>query len=337
MITTMPVGSWSWETKTQSPGAGLAAGCVRQLLDVWAVLRSLGLSEGGARADITVEAKEDGLVLLSRTGVPVDASVAAAEAELLRILRSVDHQRVGVVTVDLTSSGSCLRQREAHHVQKLFVISVDAWASGAATVTLRTFSDAWLSHDLRGHKQPEVREENAPRLTRALAAITRLTEAAVVPADPTPYGIPTEDGFEDLPDEDPDLLDSWYMFEVPRRTEWLRRNISPDASQFETQTDLPVVFAEVAISGNVLGYIWAADGDDAAGFEPRTPAGDAALDAAQEWLARLSQAKQGGLSPTEALHDLALWPGNETSGAVVSSSLREALSLEALQDLSGRE
>ncbi|MFH8339402.1 hypothetical protein [Streptomyces sp. AM6-12] len=332
----MPVGSWSWETKTRRPGAGLAAECVRQVLDVWAILRSLGLCERDARAGITVEA-EEGLVLLSRTGVPVDASVAAAEDELLRILQSVDYPRVGAMTIELACSGSCLREGEAHHVRKLFVVSVDAWPSGATTVTLRTFSDAWMSHDLRGHKQPAVQAENAPRLKRALIAITRLTEAAVVPSDPTPYGIPTEDGFEDLPDEDPDLLDSWYMFEVPRRTEWLRRNISPDTPQFEGQSELPVVFADVAMSGNVLGYIWAADGDDAAGYEPRAAAGDAALDAAQEWLTRLSQAKQRGLSPTEALHELASWPGNAASGTVVSDSLREARSLETLQDLSGRE
>ncbi|MGW2701520.1 hypothetical protein [Streptomyces sp. NPDC001340] len=332
----MPVGSWTWETKLESPGADPAGRCVRQLMDVWAVLRSLGLSEGGARADISVEAKDDGLVLLSRRGVFVEPSDPAAEAGLLRIARSMDQERAGVVTIDLATPGSCLRQDVAHPVQKLFVISVDAWSSGAATVTLRTFSDAWLSHDLHGHKQPEVREENTPRLTRALAAITRLTEADVIPADPTPYAIPTEDGFEDLPDEDPDLLDSWYMFEVPRRTDWLRRNIPTDVPQFETQTDLPVTFAEVAIDGTVVGYLWAAD-DDAAGYEPRTPAGDAALDAAEEWLARLSQAKQRGLSPTQALREIASWPGDEASGAVVPGALREAPTLEALQDLSGRE
>ncbi|MFJ8502595.1 hypothetical protein [Streptomyces avermitilis] len=337
MITTMPVGSWSWETKAQSPGEDLVVRCARQVLDVWAVLLSLRLAEGAAQADITIGAKDDGAVLWQAKRVHVPPLGMGAERELMPIPAWLDQDRAGVVTIDLGTPGTCLRDGEARLVQKLFEISVDAWASGAGTVTLRTFSDAWMSHDLRGHRQPEVQCENAPRLAAALAAITRLTEAEIVPADPTSYGVPTENGFEDLPDEDPDLLDSWYMFEVPRRTEWLQGKIPPNAQRYEAQAESAVEFFEVAVDGHVVGYLWAADDEGAAGYEPRTPAGDVALDAGEEWLARLSEAKQRGLSPSEALRELATWPGNSRSGAVVPGLPREAPTLEDLQELSGRE
>lgn len=204
-------------------------------------------------------------------------------------------------------------------------------------MTLHTFSDAWLSHDLRGHKQVEVQRENAPRLTAALAEISRLTQSQTVPSDPRTYGIPTADGFEDFPDDDPDLLDFWYMLEVPRRTRWLLQQLPSGSVHFETQTESPVTFVEVAVNDKVVGYIWASDNDDAAGYEPRTPAGDLALDAGKEWLTRLSEAKQRGLSPSGALHTLSSSPGNAQSGTVVPGSLRKSPSLEALQDLSGRE
>ncbi|WP_159039673.1 hypothetical protein [Streptomyces sp. TP-A0356] len=309
---------------------------MRQALDVLEVLRSLGLAQGDVHADITVGSR-DNAVLLSLKRVHVSSVGAGADREVLRHLRSVDLEHTGMVRIELTTPGTCLRGSEARLVQKLFEISVEAWSSGAGTVMLSTFSDAWMSHNLRGHKQPEAQEANAPRLGGALAAITRLTEAEVVPSDPTSYGVPTEVGFAELPDEDPDLLDSWHMFEVPRRTELLQAKLPPRACLYETQTDLPVDFVEVANNGLTVGYLWGADGDDAAGYEPYTPTGEASLDAGEEWLARLSQAKERGLPPSEALRELSSWSGNARSGAVLPGSLRTASSLEDLQDLSGRE
>lgn len=86
-----------------------------------------------------------------------------------------------------------------------------------------------------------------------------------------------------------------------------------------------------------IGYLWASDNDHAAGYEPRTPAGDVALDAGKEWLTRLSDAKQRGLSPSEALRELSVWQGDPRSGSVVAGPPPRASILEDLQDLSGRE
>ncbi|MFD9630218.1 MULTISPECIES: hypothetical protein [Streptomyces] len=239
--------------------------------------------------------------------------------------------------MDLYISGVILREGAPHHVEELFLITADVWDDGAGTLTLRTFADAWMSHDLRGHRQPEVQKQNAPRLKAALVGITHVLEAEVVPGDTTSFGVPSEDGFDDLPDEDPDLLDTWYMFEVPRRTDRLLEQLPDGAPQFDNVTESPVNFFEVASDGTTIGYLWASASDDAAGYEPRTPLGEAALDAAVEWLGRLSEAKARGLSPTRALHELTSSRADSQGGAVTPGSLRTADSLEDLQDLSGRE
>src|SRR5262249_13927808 len=115
----MPVGSWSWETKTPTVGADVAVRCVRQALDVVGVLRSLGLAKGDAQADITVASK-DGAVLLSVKRVQVSSAGAGDDGELLEHLRSVDLERTGAVRIELGTPGTCLRGGEAHLVQKLF-------------------------------------------------------------------------------------------------------------------------------------------------------------------------------------------------------------------------
>lgn len=336
-MTTMPVGSWSWETKQQVSDDDLVTRCAREVLDTWMVLRGHGLAEGDAYADLTVRAKSDGTVLFNRTRVHVELSSILSGKDMFGELPKIQRDRCGMVTIDLSTPGTCLRSGEPRQVEKLFTISVDAWASGAGTLTLHTFSDAWMSHNLRGHRQPEVQAENAPRLKSVLMAIQQLTEVEVIPSDPTMYGIPTEEGFEDLPDEDPDLLDSWHMFEIPRRTEQIQAKLPPDAASYKSETDSPVEFAEVALGGRVVGYVWAAHNDDAAGYEPRTPVGDEALDAGPPWLARLSEAKKRGLSPSQALRDLSASPAAPEAGTIVPASLREASSLEDLQELSGRE
>ncbi|MFC9931248.1 hypothetical protein [Streptomyces sp. NPDC127190] len=338
MITTIdPVGSWSWETKVAIPGSALFVRCTRQVLDVWATLQSLGLAGSRAQADITVGAASGSAAVLQVEKAPVESPEAGAESTLLDALSPLSGQNVGCVTIDLSLPGAPLRSGVPHPVEQLFIVSIDMWPSGAMTATLHTFSDAWLSHDLRGHRQPDVQKENAPRLKAALAAITELIGAPVQPWDPGSHGAPTEYGFEDFPDDDPDLLDSWYMFEIPRRTEQLGKKIPQDAPRYETETSAPVVFVDVSINGRIIGYLWASESDDAAGYEPRTAAGHIAVDAAADWLVYLSKAKERGLSSLDALHEATHWKGTERSGTVVPGSLREASSPEEVQDLSGRE
>ncbi|MFF9237826.1 hypothetical protein ACF1AL_03270 [Streptomyces sp. NPDC014801] len=338
MITTIdPVGSWSWEAKVASPESDLIVRCVRQVLDVWATLRSLGMVEARAEADVTVHDADNRAVLLRKERVPAGAPHAGAESALLDACSTLSGQHVGCVTIDLSLPGASYRGGVPHAVRQLFVVSLDMWPSGVTTTTLHTFSDAWLSHDLRGHRQPDVQQENAPRLKAALAAITELIGSPVQPWDPGAHGVPTEDGFEDFPDDDPDLLDSWYMFEIPRRTERLQEKIPQDAPRYESETSTPVEFVDVSLDEEVIGYLWAAESGDAAGYEPRTPAGHVAMDAAADWLAYLSQAKGRGLASLDALREAMDGEGTKRSGAVASGSLRRASSAEEVQELSGRE
>ncbi|MBW5423374.1 hypothetical protein GKQ77_17675 [Streptomyces sp. BG9H] len=339
MITMFPVGSWSWETKTQALGDRLADRCVRGVLDTWLVLQEAGLTQGAARADVSINSKGDGALMFSRTRVPVPAPSAVAGAELSGVLPPAEGtENAEVVTIDLSTPGICLRDAEPRIAEKLFMISVDAWASGAGTITLYTFSDAWMSHSLRGHRQLGVQETNAPRLRAALSGITRLTGADIVPGDSTSYGTPTEYGFEDLPDEDPDLLDSWYMFEVPRRTDRILARLPQNTALYKAETDSPVEFVKVAVGDDVIGYLWASDGDNAAGYEPHSPAGDVSIDAGIAWLVHLGEAKRSGLSPSRALRELeSKGTGDSQFGAIVTDSRQVADSLEDLQELSGRE
>lgn len=337
MITTSPVGSWLWETKENEPGQDIALRCGRKVLRVWAAMHALGLVDGDATAGVTARTDNDHSVFFEHRKVHAALTGTPDRSEFFAVLRSAGLGDAGMVEINLTMPGTCLRKGETRHVEKLFMLSIEEWVSGAGTVTLDTYSDAWMSHDLRGHRQPGVQKENAPRLKAALAEISRVLGAEIVPSDFTPYGVPTKYGFEDLPDEDPDLLDSWYMAEIPSRTDWLQERLPANTPRFEAETDAPVRFVEVALGGRVVGYLWEAEDGIAAGFEPRTPAGDVALDAGQEWLMRLSEAKQRELTPAQAVRTLESWPGNARSGAVVPGTRQEASSLEDLQDLSGRE
>ncbi len=305
---------------------------------VWRSLIAVGVAGGVARADVTIRAEDGGSIDLTRTGVDVTARGADVGRELLRVLDSTGHvEHAALLTIDLSVPGTILRAERTVDVEKMFLISVDTWASGAGTVSLHTFADAWMSHDLRGHKQPDIQAANAPRLTAALREITSVLGVDVVPGDATSFGVPTVSGFKDLPDEDPDLLDSWYMFEIPRRTDRLRALLPMDLPQFSAETQGQVDYMEVTADGKLVGFVWAADSDDAAGFEPYTPAGDLACEIAEHWLLRLSKAKARGLSPSQAMRVPASDVGDTAAISTVTGALRHAKTLEEVQDLSGRE
>ncbi|MFC7892500.1 hypothetical protein [Streptomyces sp. NPDC057381] len=338
MITTTPVGLWFWETTRHEAVQNVAVECARDAFAAWSVLRSVGVAVGAARADICVKGAS-GSELHCRRGVRIPES-GFSDADRVSLVGSGADcvANAEAVTVDLSVPGVCLHNGDEREVGKLFLLSVDVWANGAKTIALRTFADSWMSHDLRGCRQPDVQAENAPRLEAALAGLAQLADAETVPGDPTLYGIPTERGFAALPDEDPDLLDSWYMFEVPRRTDMLRSRIpSGGASLGEAEYDSAVNFMDVVLEGDVIGYLWAAVDESAAGYEPCTPRGDVALDAAVMWLTRLSEAMEGGATPSGALRELAMERDATSFGVVIPNSLKKADSLELVQEMSGRE
>ncbi|MFF1648217.1 DUF6508 domain-containing protein [Streptomyces sp. NPDC058240] len=108
----------------------------------------------------------------------------------------------------------------------------------------------------------------------------------------------------------------------------------PDAPRYRAETDKPVRHLAVANArGEAMGYLWANDEDDAAGWCLR-PAGDrAGFGEGLEWSAKLGTAKARGLAPTAALAELARGSDPRCVSHVVPDSLTAAPSLAALTEL----
>ncbi len=88
--------------------------------------------------------------------------------------------------------------------------------------------------------------------------------------------------------------------------------------------------------GQNLGYLWASVGDEAAGYEPRTAAGEAAFEAGAEWLLRLRDAHSRNLSALAALTWVTQGARRPEIGLPVGDTPQETPSLDALEELSGR-
>ena len=103
---------------------------------------------------------------------------------------------------------------------------------------------------------------------------------------------------------------------------------APDEFPWKTQSE--VRFVPVQLQGVLIGYLWAAVTDDAAGFVARGAAGRAGLVADLEWTRRLRWAKANGLTPLQALRH---WVGAEEDpkAGAVSGTEEGAPSTEALE------
>ncbi|MFF5185210.1 hypothetical protein ACFY30_15735 [Streptomyces sp. NPDC000345] len=102
---------------------------------------------------------------------------------------------------------------------------------------------------------------------------------------------------------------------------------------YSRQTGGPVAHLSVADeTGTVIGYVWANDGDDAAGWvvPPGLPA--RAVNAGASWLRALRGGKARGLAPTALLAELAQGANDNKLSHAVPGSLTEAPSLAALKE-----
>jgi hypothetical protein len=190
--------------------------------------------------------------------------------------------------------------------------------------------------DTRDREQPEVYAENAPRLAAALDGISSLLGSAPTPGDPNRHATPTETGFEDPRIEGPAYDDSWGAFEISTRSRLLRSRIPASEDEYQEITEHPVRYFTVQRDGQTMGYVWASVGDEAAGYEPRTAAGEGALEVGAEWLLRLREAHGQGLTALAALAWVAQSPARPAGDVVVEDTPQVAPSLDALEELSGR-
>lgn len=103
--------------------------------------------------------------------------------------------------------------------------------------------------------------------------------------------------------------------------------------RFPRTTQSSVRYVAVSLRGNLVGYLWAATTDDAAGFVARKAVGADALNASVRWSERLRWAKANDLTPLQALRH---WAGAEEdpkAGAVTGAE-EGASSLQDLEEKS---
>ncbi|MFC0597323.1 hypothetical protein [Streptomyces palmae] len=337
MITSNPVGDWNWEVLSKS-GKLPSFRAARVAVSVWNILSTHELADSSARLKVSVRSipgMQETFAHASR--VSLHLNPLGPGSALSRVMTEVESLEGDVlVSVLAECPGFWLESGVRHRVEKLFTIQVDIWRQSLLDVTLATYSDAWLTVDTRDREQFEVFQENAPRLAAALGEISVLLGSSPTPGDATRFAVPSETGFEDVRIEGPAYSDSWGTFEVADRWQILHSMIPASADEYEETTDHPVRYHTVQRDGQTLGYVWASVADEAAGYEPRTAAGEDAFKAGAGWLLRLRAAHGQGMTALAALDWVAARPASQEIGLVAEETPRESPSLGFLEELSGR-
>ncbi|MFI8834125.1 hypothetical protein ACIGPN_24260 [Streptomyces afghaniensis] len=125
----------------------------------------------------------------------------------------------------------------------------------------------------------------------------------------------------------------------PRFAEDMHLNFVSGPPRYRNHTDKPVRYITVADkeNGAVLGYLWAGDEDDAAGWEPRQAGGPHAVNEGGLWIRRLRSAKERGLRPSQTLAELYGDPQPGGRGRPLPGSLTEAPNAAAVETLAQSE
>ncbi|WP_432035670.1 hypothetical protein [Streptomyces cucumeris] len=219
---------------------------------------------------------------------------------------------VGGVDARVNSPGVVLTGEADPHEERVCRLGVSAFLD-YLTVDLVTSSDAWMPYDLKGRPQPAVYAANAPRLSATLRDLSEALDMETDPDDPTYFGKPTETGVENYFDDDT-ASDVWSSFEIPHRSRVFSHAPGFGHIGYKRTVDGAVKYVAVQGECGVIGYLWASDAENAASFEPRDHADDEAYRAGLVWLDRLRSAHDRGLSPSQALGELADLSGDNEPG-----------------------
>ncbi|WP_327672011.1 MULTISPECIES: hypothetical protein [unclassified Streptomyces] len=338
MITTDPIGDWTWEVAPVD-GRIHSSRAIELAVEVWSVLAGAGVAVPVAEVGVTVRssvAARD--IRLLETSAPVGEATPAVGSALTRVAEQVEEfQGDFIVDARVRCPGVWTTGGVERHAEQLFTIQADVWKNSLATVTLETYCDAWLTMDTRGREQLAIHAENSPRLTLVLKQISALLGVQPTPGDENRYATPTESGFEDVRVEGPAYIDAWGTFEVPARARRLRFGLPPSGGEYPDATDDAVSYLAVqGDGGRVLGYVWAAQTDNAVGFEPRTAVGEVALEAGRLWIQRLRDAYALGLPASAVLNWLVAQPPLTGMGRITDKEPQECVSLDSLEEESGR-
>ncbi|MFE9453368.1 hypothetical protein [Streptomyces sp. NPDC006739] len=337
MITTDPIGEWTWEITPEGRSVEPSR-AIQIAAAIWNVLAGVGIAAPVAEVSVTVRSMGDMRdIRFEATGIPLEEDPLAPHTALARAASHTDAlQGDFVVAVRMRCPGVWSVPGTRHRAEQLFTIQADVWKRSLVAVTLETYSDVWLTMDTRGREQIATYDENAPRLALALKEISELFGCAPTPGDENRYATPTETGFEDLRIEGPAYVDAWGTFEVPARSRRLRSLLPPSEEEYPETTEHPVHYYTVRDQGQILGYVWAAQADNAAGFEPRTAAGKRAFEAGRAWLLRLREAHRLGLQAPDVLTWLAQQAAPHVIGHIAEDEPQACPNLDSLEDLSGR-
>ena len=119
-------------------------------------------------------------------------------------------------------------------------------------------------------------------------------------------------------------------------TEDLQPRVTGGVPRYTSRTEKPVDYVEIGVEGGaVIGYLYANDEDEAAGWCPRREASPSEQNAVAVWIQRLHEGKAQGWAPTAALDALIGREGAEGAGIwtrVVSSARQSAVSIEELKN-----
>ncbi|WP_326628444.1 hypothetical protein OG808_20785 [Streptomyces sp. NBC_01761] len=104
--------------------------------------------------------------------------------------------------------------------------------------------------------------------------------------------------------------------------------------RYNSSTDGPVQYLTVAdAAGEVIGYAWANDADDAAGWLIRKAGGPAAFNEGFLWATWLHKAKARDIAPSAALAEMIRDSTAGGDSRVVPGSLTEAPNVEVVRSL----
>ena len=106
--------------------------------------------------------------------------------------------------------------------------------------------------------------------------------------------------------------------------------LESEPPRYLEHVDGPVQFATVAAAGDTLGYLWFDDEQDAANFVCSADGGNRARNARGAWIRELLSAKSRGLTPSQAVAELAAEAGNARIGSIVAGTLNRASSVSAI-------
>ncbi|MFF5275962.1 hypothetical protein [Streptomyces sp. NPDC000133] len=125
----------------------------------------------------------------------------------------------------------------------------------------------------------------------------------------------------------------------PRLNENLLFNVAPGGPpRYSHLSQKPVQYLTVTDrDGEVIGYAWANDEDDAAGWVVRKAGGDEAFNKGARWARKLHDAKARGVAPTAALAEMIQESDPTKSSHVVPGSLTEAANADVVRRLANPE